>query len=80
MNFTDDSYFQWEAGSGSEIASTSESLVMEDSSARKQINENYNIMKIKVEQETHQEHVTSLQPRPGLAVKYLFNRVHFGVT
>ena len=80
MNFTDDSYFQWETGSGSEIASTSESLVMEDSSARKQINENYNIMKIKVEQETHQEHVTSLQPRPGIVVKYLLNRVQFGLT
>ena len=58
-------YFQWEVGPESEVA---ESQVMEDSSVTKQtINENYNIMKIKVEHETPQEHVTSTQSRPGIS-------------
>jgi len=53
---------QWEVRPESKVAG---SRAMEDSPVtKKTINENYNIMKIKVEQESQQEHVTSIQSRP----------------
>ena len=57
-------YFQCEVRPESKVAG---SRAMEDSPVtKKTINENYNIMKIKVEQESQQEHVTSIQSRPGI--------------